>query len=68
MKIDIQSILVDTLGPVDKKILVRPCLIDKGKDKNIIIGDLACKIYHAEWLLGRLGTKERPEAPGSSTI
>jgi hypothetical protein len=39
MKIDRQSVPVDTLGPVDKKVLVRPYSVDKGKGKNIIIGD-----------------------------
>jgi hypothetical protein len=39
MKIDRQSVPVDTLGPVDKKVLVRPCSPDKGKGKNIIVGD-----------------------------
>jgi hypothetical protein len=39
MKIDRQFVPVDTLGPVDKKVLVRPYSDDKGKGKNIIIGD-----------------------------
>jgi hypothetical protein len=39
MKIDRPYVHVDTLGPVDKKFLVRPCSADKGKGKNIIIGD-----------------------------
>jgi hypothetical protein len=39
MKIDRQSVPDDTLGPVDKKVLVQPYSIDKGKGKNIIIGD-----------------------------
>jgi hypothetical protein len=39
MKIDRQFVPVDTLGPVDKKVLVRPYSTDKGKGKNIIIGD-----------------------------
>ena len=38
MKIDRQSVPVDTLGPMDKKVLVRPHSADKGKGKNIIIG------------------------------
>jgi hypothetical protein len=39
MKIDRRSVPVDTLGPVDKKVLVQPYSADKGKGKNIIIGD-----------------------------
>jgi hypothetical protein len=39
MKIDRQSVPDDTLGPVDKKVLVQPYSADKGKGKNIIIGD-----------------------------
>jgi hypothetical protein len=39
MKIDRQFVPVDTLGPVDKKVLVQPYSADKGKGKNIIIGD-----------------------------
>jgi hypothetical protein len=36
MKIDKQFVHIDTLGPVDKKVLVQPCLADKGKGKNIV--------------------------------
>jgi hypothetical protein len=39
IKIDRQFIHVDTLGRVDKKILVRPYSTDKGKGKNIISDD-----------------------------
>jgi hypothetical protein len=39
VKIDMLPILVTTLEPTSKKILVRPCAADKSKDKNIIIGD-----------------------------
>jgi hypothetical protein len=59
MKIDRQFVPVDTLGPVDKKVLVRPCSLDKGKGKNIIIGDPHVPNYHAGWLLGRPWTEER---------
>jgi hypothetical protein len=39
MKIDMPSVLVSTLETTSKKILVRPCVADKGKGKNIIICD-----------------------------
>jgi hypothetical protein len=39
MKIDIPLVPVSTLEPTSKKILVLPCAADKGKGKNIIIGD-----------------------------
>jgi hypothetical protein len=39
-KIDRQHVPVNTLGLVDKKVLVRPCSADKTKGNNIIIGDL----------------------------
>jgi hypothetical protein len=39
MKIDRQSVPIDTLGPMDKKVLVRSCSTDKGRGKNIIVGD-----------------------------
>jgi hypothetical protein len=39
MKIDRQSVPIATLGLVDKKVLVRPYSADKGKGKNIIVGD-----------------------------
>jgi hypothetical protein len=38
-KIDIQHVLVKTLGMTDKKVLVQPCEADKSKGKHIIIGD-----------------------------
>jgi hypothetical protein len=46
MKIDRQSVPIDTLGPVDKKVLVRPCPI-KAKEKKLLLVTLACQIYHA---------------------
>jgi hypothetical protein len=46
MKIDRQYVPVDTLGLVDKKVLVRPCLI-KAKEKILLLVTLACQIYHA---------------------
>jgi hypothetical protein len=36
IKIDRQFSPVDTLGPVDKKVLVRPCSVVKGKGKKIL--------------------------------
>jgi hypothetical protein len=39
MKIDRPHVLVNTLKPTRKNVLVRPCVTDKGKGKNIIIGD-----------------------------
>jgi hypothetical protein len=54
-----QSVRVDTLGPVDKKVLVRPCSPDKVKGKILSLVTLAHQIYHVEWLLGRLWTEER---------
>jgi hypothetical protein len=55
---------ISTLEPTSKKVLVRPCVADKSEDKNIVIGDLRMPNMLAEWLLGRLRTKERPEALG----
>jgi hypothetical protein len=40
VKIDRPPILIDTLEPTSKKVVVRPCAVDKSKDKNIIIEDL----------------------------
>jgi hypothetical protein len=54
MKIDKQLVPVDTLGLVDKKVLVRPCLAHKAKGKMLSLMTLACQIYHTGWLLGRL--------------
>jgi hypothetical protein len=39
MKIDRQHVPIDTLGLVDKKVLVWLCSTNKAKRKNIIIGD-----------------------------
>jgi hypothetical protein len=68
MKIDKQHVPVDTLGLVDKKVLVRPCSPDKAKGKILSLMTLVCQIYQAGWLLGRLQTEERlirPKAPGA---
>jgi hypothetical protein len=40
VKIDMPPVLIPTLKPTSKKVLVRPCASDKSKDKNIVIGDL----------------------------
>jgi hypothetical protein len=66
MEIDRQSVHVDTLGPRDKKALVRPCSTDKGKGKNIIISDphtpnLSCRV-----VTRRLQTEERLLRPEAS--
>jgi hypothetical protein len=37
--VDTQPFHVNTIEPTNKKVLVRPKVADKGKDKNIIIGD-----------------------------
>jgi hypothetical protein len=40
MQVDTQLFHVNTIEPTSKKVLVRPEVANKGKDKNIIIGDL----------------------------
>jgi hypothetical protein len=40
MQVDTQPFPVNTIEPTCKKVLVRPEVADKGKDKNTIIGDL----------------------------
>jgi hypothetical protein len=64
VKIDMPPVPVATLVPTSKKLLVRPCATDKDKGKNIIIGGPARQICRAEWLLGRLRTKERFRGTG----
>jgi hypothetical protein len=64
MKIDITSVPINTLETMSKKVLVWSCATDKGKVKILSLVILACLIYHAEWLIGRLWTKERLEASG----
>jgi hypothetical protein len=49
MKIDMPPVPVSTLEPASKKVLVRPCIADKDKCKNIIVGDprtlkMSCKV------------------------
>jgi hypothetical protein len=39
MQVDAQPFLVNTIEPTNKKVLVQPKIADKGKDKNIVIGD-----------------------------
>jgi hypothetical protein len=58
MNIDRPHVSISTLEPTDKKILVRPCAADKGKGKKLSFVTITHQIYHAEWLLGRLQTKE----------
>jgi hypothetical protein len=40
MQVETQSFPVNTIEPTSKKVLVRSEVADKGKDKNIIIGNL----------------------------
>jgi hypothetical protein len=58
VKIDRPDVPVTTLETTSKKVLVQPCA--KIKISSLVI--LARQICHEEWLLGRLRTKERPEA------
>jgi hypothetical protein len=39
MQVDTQLFHVNTIEPTSKKVLVRPEVANKGKDKNVIIGD-----------------------------
>jgi hypothetical protein len=64
IKICMPHIPVSTLEAMSKKVLVRPCVVDKGKGKTLSLVTLTCQIYYVQWLLGRLCMKERPDAPG----
>jgi hypothetical protein len=64
VKIDRPPVHVATLELTSKKVLVRPYAVDKSKDKNIVIGDLARQICHSKWLLGRLRMKEISKVSG----
>jgi hypothetical protein len=66
VKIDRPPAPVTTLEPTSKKAIIRPCAADKAKIKISSLVIPAHQICHAEWLLGRLRTKERPEAPGGN--
>jgi hypothetical protein len=68
MKINIPHILVSTLEPTSKKSWFGHVQSIKAKVKISSLVILARQICHAEWLLGRLRTKERLEASGASTI
>jgi hypothetical protein len=39
VRIDRPPVPATTLEPTSKKVIVWPCLVDKSKDKNIIVGD-----------------------------
>jgi hypothetical protein len=64
VRIDRPPVLATTLEPTSKKAIVRPCAADKTKIKISSLVIPAHQICYAEWLLGRLQTKERPEALG----
>jgi hypothetical protein len=63
MKIDRQSIPGNTLGLVDKKVLIRPI---KAKEKILLPMALVCQFYHARWLLGRFWTKKANKTGGAN--
>jgi hypothetical protein len=39
VRIDRPPVPATTLLPTSKKVIVRPCVADKSKDKNVVIGD-----------------------------
>jgi hypothetical protein len=39
MQVDTHPFPINTIEPTSKKVLVRPEVVDKGKGKNIVIGD-----------------------------
>jgi hypothetical protein len=39
VRIDRPPVPATTLEPTSKKVIVRPCVADKSKDKNVVIGD-----------------------------
>jgi hypothetical protein len=65
MQVDTQPFPVNTIDITCKRILVRPEMADKGKSKDIIIGNPRMS-NHKRRLLERLRTirLKSPEAPG----
>jgi hypothetical protein len=64
---DTQPYFVNIIELASKKVLIRPKVADKVKDKktsSLVI--IACQVYHKEGLLRKLRTKTltSPEVPG----
>jgi hypothetical protein len=57
MQVDTQPFHVNTIEPTSKKVLVRPEVADKGKDKTSSLVILTRQIYHKKRLLRRLRTE-----------
>jgi hypothetical protein len=66
VRIDRPPIPATTLEPTSKKVIVRLVWPIKAKIKISSLVIPAHQICHAEWLLGRLWTKERSEAWGQA--
>jgi hypothetical protein len=70
MQVDTQPFPVSAIELANKKVLVWPETADKGKGKNIVIGDPVHREYHKEGLLERLQTKRltSPKALGTGSV
>jgi hypothetical protein len=66
MQVDTQPFPVNKIEPTCKKVLVRPEVANKGKDKNTIIGDLRTSNISQEGIAQKAQTERltSPEAPG----
>jgi hypothetical protein len=67
MQVDTEPFLVNIIEPANKKVLVRPKVVDKGKGKASSLVILSHRIYR-EGIIGKLETVTSLEAPGPCLI
>jgi hypothetical protein len=58
MQVDKQPFPINTIELASKRVLVRPEVAKKGKEKTSSLVILARRIYHKEELLEKLRTKD----------
>jgi hypothetical protein len=65
MQVDTQPFPINTIEPTCKEVLVRPEVVDKGKGKNIIIGDPRTSNISQEEIARKTPDKETSKSRGA---
>jgi hypothetical protein len=68
MQVDTQSFPINIINLASKRVLVRLEVADKGKDKNIVIGDPRTSNISQKGIVGKLQTERltSPDALGGT--
>jgi hypothetical protein len=68
MQVDTEPFPINIIEPANKKVLVQPKVVDKGKGKASSLVILSRRIYRKEGMIEKLQTVTSLEVPGACLI